>query len=154
MSFFNSMDIAATGMTAERFKMDVISGNIANVNTVNTLSGEPYRKRIAVIAPENQPKFYLPCGISDDAEMPAGGGVQVAGVVEDNSPDSFKYVYDPSNPNAEKSGKWVGYVKMPNINIITEMTNLIAASRAFEDNSTVIESAKNMAMKALEIGRS
>lgn len=153
MSFFDSMDVAATGMTAERFTMDVISTNIANVNTVNTLTGEPYRRKMALINPSSQPKFFLPCGMSD-AEPSAGGGVKVAGIQEDNSPESFKYVYDPTNPNAEKEGKWAGYVKMPNINIISEMTSLIAASRAYEANASVIESAKNMATKALEIGRS
>jgi flagellar basal-body rod protein FlgC len=75
------------------------------------------------------------------------------GAYEDNSEDAFKFVYDPTNPRAEKDGKWKGYVKMPNINIIQEMTNLISASRAFEANSTVIQAAKQMAQKGATIGK-
>jgi len=152
MNFFSSMDVAASGMTAERFRMDVIANNIANVNTTKTLSGTPHRRQVAEIVSEDQPQFFVPCGLGDEesAEM-VGGGVRVAGVREDAG--DFKYVYDPDNPDAIKEGKWKGYVAMPNINIITEMTNLMAASRAYEANSSVVQAAKNMAEKALEIGR-
>jgi len=155
-NFFKSMDIAATGMTANRFQMDIIASNIANVNTVNQVSGQPYRRKFAMITPQDQPKFVLPVGLSDSqdaTDTPVGTGVKVAGVVEDNSEQSFKYVYDPTNPRAETEGKWKGYVKMPNINIITEMTNLIAASRAYEANATVINAAKQMAQKGSTIGK-
>jgi flagellar basal-body rod protein FlgC len=154
MSFFSSMDISASGMTAERFRMDVISGNIANVNTTSTLDGTPYRRKLAVINPSDQPAFMLPCGLDSDSDeiSQAGQGVKVAGVVDDSS--DYKYVYDPTNPEAVKEGKWKGYVAMPNINIISEMTSLIAASRAYEANASAVEAAKSMAMKALEIGRS
>ena len=78
-------------------------------------------------------------------------GVEVTGVQADNS--DFRWVYDPSNPKAQKEGEHKGYVAMPNVNIISEMTNMIQASRAFEANATVVESAKSIAMKALEIGK-
>lgn len=155
-NFFKSMNIAATGMSASRFQMDIIASNIANVNTVNQTTGDPYRRKFAVLSPEDQPQFALPVGMTDDEDMsntPVGKGVKVSGVSEDQSEDSFKWVYDPGNPKAESDGKWKGYVKMPNINIITEMTNLIAASRSYEANATVINAAKQMAQKGMTIGK-
>lgn len=78
-------------------------------------------------------------------------GVEVTGVAQDGS--DFRWVYDPSNPKAEKGGPHAGYVAMPNVNIIAEMTSMMQASRGFEANATVVEAAKSMAMKALEIGK-
>ncbi|MFP4497693.1 MAG: flagellar basal body rod protein FlgC [Vulcanimicrobiota bacterium] len=156
-NFFKSMDIAASGMSAERFRMDIIASNISNVNTVNQVTGEPYRRKFAMVDSENQQQpFMLPVGVSDEEGMentPVGEGVRVVGVREDNSESSFKHVYDPTNPRAEQEGKWKGYVKMPNINIINEMTNLIAASRAYEANATVIQAAKQMAQKGSTLGK-
>ena len=151
MNFLHSLDVSASGMTAERFRMDTISQNIANANTTKTVSGMPYRRQVAVITPADQPEFILPVGLEGEDSTMIGGGVKVEGAVEDTS--DFKYVYEPDNPEAVKEGKWKGYVAMPNINIISEMTNMIAASRAFEANATAIEAAKSMANKALEIGR-
>jgi flagellar basal-body rod protein FlgC len=155
-NFFKSMDIAATGMNASRFQMDIIASNIANVNTVNQTTGDPYRRKFAMITPEDSPKFALPCGLTDGEDMsnsPVGKGVKVSGVAEDNSEQAVKWIYDPENPRAEKEGQYKGYVKMPNINIISEMTNLIAASRAYEANSTVVNAAKQMAQKGMSIGK-
>jgi len=153
MDFFRSMDVAASGMRAEQFRMDVTAENIANVNTTSSVDGTPYRRKMAVITPADEPEFMLPAGLSEDEEAGfIGGGVQTAGVMEDKSAD-FKYVYDPENPQAQKEGKWKGYVAMPNVNIITEMTSLIAASRSYEANVTALQSAKTMAQKALDIGR-
>lgn len=151
MNFFGAMDIAATGMSAERFRMDIISNNIANVNTTDPVSGMPYQRQVAVITPTDEPEFVLPAGLGDEEINPTGKGVQVAGVQLDQS--EAKYVYDPDNPAAIKEGKYKGYVAMSNVNIITEMTSMIAASRAYEANTTTVEAAKSMAMKALEIGR-
>lgn len=154
MDFFKAMDVAASGMTAERFRMDVISENIANVNTTSTVSGEPYRKKFAVITPYDEPEFIVPAALNnDDSDNQfIGSGVQVEGVMEDTSSD-FKYVYDPDNPSAIKNGKMKGYVAMPNVNIITEMTNMIAASRGYEANVSSVQTAKQIAQKALEIGK-
>lgn len=154
MNFFSSMDIASSAMSAERFRMDVISQNIANANTQKTISGTPYRRQVASIGAASDTggkPFALPVGLDDDSDGPTfrGTGVQVTGVAQDQA--EFRYVYDPSNPNAEQSGKWKGYVAMPNVNIITEMTDLIAASRAYEASATAVESAKGIAMKGLEI---
>jgi flagellar basal-body rod protein FlgC len=153
MNFFSSMDTASSAMSAERFRMDVISQNIANANTQNTVAGTPYRRQVASItsASDNGGKpFALPVGLDDDdGPKFRGQGVQVSAVQQDQS--DYRYVYDPTNPNAQKEGKWKGYVAMPNVNIITEMTDLIAASRAYEASATAVESAKGIAMKGLEI---
>ena len=154
MNFFSSMDIASSAMSAERFRMDVISQNISNANTQNTVAGTPYRRQVASIgsATDSGGKpFVLPVGLDDDGDGPRfrGQGVQVSGVAQDQS--DFRYVYDPTNPNAQKEGKWKGYVAMPNVNIISEMTDLISASRAYEASATAVESAKGIAMKGLEI---
>lgn len=155
MNFFSSMDAASSAMTAERFSMDVISQNIANANTENTAAGTPYRRQSAVIesAGENSGRpFALPACLDDDggSREPAVQGVKVEGVVQDNS--NFRYVYDPTNPNAIRSGKRKGYVAMPNVNLITEMTDMIAASRAYEANATVVDTAKAIATKGMDIG--
>lgn len=151
MGMFSSMDVSASAMTAERFRMDVIAQNIANVNTSQTAGGTPYRRKIAVVTPGETPQFMMPVSFEEgNHEGFAGQGVQVAGVVDDQA--DFKYVYDPENPQALKDGKFKGYVAMPNVNIISEMTSLMAASRAYEANVTAVEAAKSMAMKALEIG--
>ncbi len=154
-NFFKSLDIAASGMTAQRFQMDIIASNISNANTVNQVSGEPYRRKFAMFEPKEQDhKFALPVGTFDEPDMdsPSGTGVRLAGVMEDTSEDAFKFVYDPTNPTAEKEGKWKGYVKQPNINVIQEMTSLIAASRAYEANATLVQAAKQMAQKGASIG--
>jgi len=150
---FGAMDVAATGMSAERFKLDLIADNIANVNTTSTKDGTPYLRKMAVITPKDAPTFALPCGLGDDEPSAPASGVQIAGFQVDTSDNAIKYVYDPSHADAIKEGKWKGYVAMPNINIISEMTEMMKASRAFEANSTIIESAKSMAQKALQMGR-
>lgn len=146
MAFLNSINVSASGLTAERLRMDIISRNIANANTTRTADGTPYRRQVALFAPaQGQMPFseYL----ANAGAGQSGGGVKVVGIEEDKTP--FKLVYDPGNPDADAKG----YVKMPNVDIMTEMVNMISASRAYEANVTAINSAKAMAMKALEIGR-
>jgi flagellar basal-body rod protein FlgC len=153
-NMFKAMDIAATGMSAERFKLDLISDNIANVNTTRTKEGTPYLRKMAVITTKDEPAFMLPCGLGDSEDPTSpGGGVRVSGFEVDTGDNAIRWVYDPSHPDAMKEGDHKGYVAMPNINIITEMTEMMKASRAFEANSTIIESAKSMAMKALNMGK-
>lgn len=148
MSIFRSIDIAASGLTAERLRMDTISNNIANVNTTRTNTGEAYRRQMPVYAARQQDSFYETLqrvrGKSDTCQ---GLGVKVVGIVEDQEP--FKMVYDPQHPDANEEG----YVAMPNVNIVKEMVDMISASRAYEANVTVVNAAKGMAMKALEISR-
>ncbi|MBI9011912.1 MAG: flagellar basal body rod protein FlgC [Clostridiales bacterium] len=147
MSLFKSLNVSATGLTAERLRMDVISKNIANANTTRTLAGTPYRRQMAVFkeqGPENKFQAMLD---KAKGEYTIGHGVEVSEIVEDQS--DFKRVYNPGHPDADDEG----YVLMPNVDVVTEMINLMSASRSYEANVTAINSAKSMAMKALEIGR-
>jgi flagellar basal-body rod protein FlgC len=158
VKFFQTFDIAASGMSAEQFRMNVISENIANANTSKTEAGTPYQRQVAMVSPQMKAEFEsdfatasFDIDLNKDPVKFHGGGVKVQGIEKDQS--DYRWVYDPGNPNAEKDGPHKGYVAMPNVNIIQEMTTMIQASRAFEANATTVESAKAMAMKALEIGK-
>lgn len=155
MGIFGAIESAASGMTAQRLRMDTISENIANVNTTRTSNGGPYRRKIVVFqASDNKPfSEYLNgasreiLGNSSNNEEENGGGVNVVAIAEDQSP--FKKNYDPTNPDADEDG----YVSMPNVDVMTEMVNMISATRSYEANVTTINAAKGMALKALEIGK-
>lgn len=146
MAFLNSINISASGLTAEKLRMDVISRNIANVNTTRTADGTPYRRQVVVFQ-EGDKLMPFSSYLNDASKSILGSGVKVSGISEDKTP--FKSVYDPGHPDADEKG----YVKMPNVDVMTEMVNMISASRAYEANVTAINSAKSMALKALEIGR-
>ena len=135
-------------LTAQRLRMDVISQNIANVNTTRTEDGAPYRRK-TVVFQEKEANIPFSEYLSEQSKSRylAGGGVRVTGIVEDSSP--FKDVYDPTHPDADENG----IVQMPNVEIITEMVNMISATRAYEANVTALNASKSMASKALEIGR-
>lgn len=147
MSIFNAINISASGLTAERLRMDVTSKNIANANTTRTVNGGPYRRQIVVFKNQEENSFarVLKNAIGNPLNTPKG--VEVVGIRNDQSP--FKQVYDPGHPDANEEG----YVLMPNVDIVTEMANMISASRAYEANITAMNTTKNMALKALEIGR-
>lgn len=134
MNLFRSMETSASGLTAERLRMDVIADNIANANTTRTPEGGPYRRKLV---------FFVPRPGDDGL----GGGVRVGGIGRDLSP--FKLRYDPGHPDADAQG----YVRMPNVDTVREMVDLITASRAYEANVTAINAAKGMFMRALDIGR-
>lgn len=146
MGFFSSLDTGASGLTAQRLRMDLISQNIANANTTRTDKGTPYRRKVAVFEERGTESFsdYL---TENSREKFIGKGVRVARIIEDKSP--LKRVYDPGHPDADADG----YVNMPNVDVITEMVNMISASRAYEANVTAINTTKSMAVKALEIGK-
>jgi flagellar basal-body rod protein FlgC len=146
MSFLNSINISASGLTAEKLRMDVISKNIANVNTTRTANGTPYRRQVVTFQ-ERDKQMPFSEYLNDASKNFIGSGVKVSGITEDKTP--FKSLYDPGHPDADEEG----YVKMPNVDVMTEMVNMISASRAYEANVTAINSAKSMALKALEIGR-
>ncbi|RKX53141.1 MAG: flagellar basal body rod protein FlgC [Thermotoga sp.] len=140
-NFFGIMDISGSGLTAERFRMDIIADNIANAETTRTPEGGPYKRKVPIFAErvENSIANYL-------SEAKAAG-VRVIGIHEDNSPP--RLVYDPTNPDADANG----YVKMPNVNVVREMVDMISAQRAYEANISVISSARSMVRSALDIGR-
>ena len=146
MGLFQSFDISASGMTAERFRIDTIAENIANVNTTRTENGEPYRRKIVTFAEKDLTPFSNI--ISHPGARAVGNGVKVTSVKEDTETD-FTMEYDPSHPDADENG----YVTYPNVNIVTEMMDLIDASRSYEANSTAFNASKSMALKGLEIGQ-
>jgi flagellar basal-body rod protein FlgC len=135
MGIFDALNTAASALTAQRLRMDVIASNLANANTTRTDKGEAYRREMVVF--ESRP--------SDKATGIPTHGVRVSGVIEDESP--FRLVYDPEHPDANGEG----YVSYPNVNPVTEMTDMISATRSYEANVTVIQSLKSAANKALEI---
>lgn len=147
MSVFNTMNVSATGMTAQRLRMDTISQNLANINTTRTDSGGPYRRKITLFEEITNGKSFSNMLDQYLGEYSKVGGVKVSKVVEDKSP--FISIYDPTHPDANKEG----YVLMPNVNSLEEMTNLISANRSYEANVTALNSNKAMLAKALEIGR-
>ncbi len=145
---FQSFNINASGMTAQRFRMDIISENVANVNTTRRAEdGETYRRKVVTFAEKRVTPFTKVLQNTREAYM--GNGVKVTSVREDTETD-FIMKYDPAHPDADENG----YVSYPNVNIVTEMTNMIDASRSYEANATAFESSKAMAMKGLELGKS
>lgn len=146
MSLFQSFDINASGMTAQRFRMDVISENVANVNTTRTEDGTPYRRKSVTFAEKDVTPFSKV--LSNTRQAYVGNGVKVYSVFEDTETD-FVMKYDPSHPDADENG----YVSYPNVNIVTEMTNMIDASRSYEANVTAFQTSKAIAMKGLELGK-
>ncbi|MBR0155844.1 MAG: flagellar basal body rod protein FlgC [Treponema sp.] len=151
MGLFTSINIASTGLAAERLRSDVISDNIANASTTRTQDGGPYKRSRVIFAPvAEKPTFRTPY-LPENLDNGPGKGVKVKEIVKDTSRGTL--IYDPDHPDAIKSGPEKGYVEYPNVNIVNEMVDLIASSRAYEANTTVIESAKSMFSAALEIGR-
>ena len=143
MNAFSSIRISASGLSAERLRMDTIASNISNVDTTRGENGQPYRRKIAVFQ-ENLSKELDP---STGNEIQTLKGVKAVGVVDDQSP--FRKVYDPTNPDADKDGN----VSMPNVNTLNEMADMIAATRAYEANVNAMTSEKNMFSTALQIGK-
>lgn len=150
MAFLSSLDISGSALTAQRLRMDVISQNIANANTTRTENGEPYRRRVAVFTERpGTAKFssFLNKAQEDQRDQVAGRGVVVSSIATDMS--DFKREYDPTHPDADENG----YVLYPNVNEVTEMVDMMAATRAYEANITALNATKSMALKALEIGK-
>ncbi|MBP3569498.1 MAG: flagellar basal body rod protein FlgC [Lachnospiraceae bacterium] len=153
MSLMTSLNISASGMSAQRTRMDIIAQNVANVNTTRDENGNPYRRQTVVFEERsiNNRNFesYLTAqktGLTYNPQI--GSGVKISSIAEDHV-TSMKKVYEPGNPDADEDG----YVTYPNVNTVTEMTNLIDASRSYEANVTAFNATKNMALKALEIGK-
>lgn len=147
MSIFKSFGVNASGMTAERFRMDIISQNVANANTTRTEDGTPYRRKIVTFQEKSQDINSFGTIFKKARGMDTGDGVKVSGVYDDKS--DLTMVYDPSHPDADEDG----YVYYPNVNIVTEMTNMIDAERAYQANATAFDASKSIAMKGLDIGK-
>ncbi len=150
MSMFHSFNINASGLTAQRYRMDIISENVANANTTRTADGTPYRRKVVTFEEKGigtEERFGSVFKNAKDRY--SGSGVKVSQVSEDTWTE-MNMVYDPSHPDADENG----YVTYPNVNIITEMTNLIDASRAYEANATAFTASKSMAQQGLNLGKS
>lgn len=152
MGMFTSINIAATGMAAERLRTDVISDNIANASTTRTQEGGAFKKSTVVLRPVSDASAqwnspFVPSMLDNGP----GKGVKVLEIVKDTT--QGRLVYDPEHPDAIKSGPNAGYVEYPNVNIVNEMVDLISASRAYEANASVVDGAKDMFKAALDIGR-
>jgi len=146
MAFLSSLDISGSALTAQRLRMDVISQNIANASTTRTAEGGPYRRRVAVFT-ENRGNTSFSSYLDQAQSASAGGGVVVSSIATDMS--DFRTEYDPTNPDANADG----YVLYPNVNETTELVDMMSATRSYEANITALNATKNMALKALEIGR-
>ena len=147
MTIFNSLRTSATGLSAERLRMDLVANNLANAETTRTENGGPYVRKVAVFKPYRNFESILQGEMQGKLQ-----GVTVDKIVEDRAP--FRLEYDPTHPDAiQEEGEFNGYVRYPNVNPVKEMVDMITASRAYEANVTVMNAAKSMAMKALEIGR-
>ena len=142
MGFLSGMDIIASGLTAQRLRMDVISDNIANVDTTRTEDGTPYTRKYVVLE-ERANNFS---DIMQGSSETATGGVRVSEIGEDSS--DYQLVYDPTNPDANEDG----YVEYPNVDTTQEMVDMISAYRSYEANVTAFSAYKDMAIKTLEIG--
>ena len=144
MDFFDALHVSASGLSAQRIRMNLISANLANVNTTRTKAGGPYRRKDPVFAAQAPAASFREM-LRNREEMLRE--VAVIGIVEDSRAPIRKY--DPHHPEADENG----YVSLPNINVMEEMVNMISATRSYEANVTAIKAAKEMALKALEIGQ-
>ncbi|MBP5454189.1 MAG: flagellar basal body rod protein FlgC [Lachnospiraceae bacterium] len=147
MGMFTSFDINASGLTAQRYRMDIISENVANANTTRTKDGTPYVRKVVTFAEKDKQTAFSRV-LNKKMDNYSGTGVKVSGVYKDTD-TPMNMVYDPSHPDADENG----YVHYPNVNIITEMTNLIDASRSYEANATAFTASKQIALKGLDLGK-
>lgn len=148
MSFFNSLNTSASALNAQKVRMEVISQNIANVDTTRTAEGTPYKRKTVLfkeIEQQNLFKTHFDKALGKSSEK-IGGGVEVIKIAEDLSEGTKKY--DPTHPDADEQG----YVVLPNVNVVEEMVNMISANRSYEANITAISTTKSMINKTLEIG--
>jgi flagellar basal-body rod protein FlgC len=144
MSLFDAIDTAASGLSAERLRMDVTAENLANAQTTRGADGQPYRRKVVEL---QQAGGGFGASLSGALQRGGDAGVRVAGIAQDATPN--RLVYDPGHPDADARG----YVSMPNVQPVTEMVDLISASRAYEANVTVMQTAKSMFAKTLELLR-
>ena len=141
MDFLTSLEASASGLYAQRERMNIIASNLANLETTRTDKGGPYRRKMVVMRSKSMAGSFK--NIMDRQVE----GVQIEQIVEDKSP--FNKVFNPSHPDADKDG----YLLKPNVELIVETTNMLMARRAFEANIAAIKAARQMILKALEIGR-
>lgn len=153
MSFLSSMNIVGSGLTAQQLRLDVISENITNINTTRTEAGGPYRRKVAVFQAEDGRDSFRNIlaqtkdGLVRNRGYERSAGVRVTEIAEDQS--EFKLKYDPTDPDANEEG----YVQLPNVDLVKEITDGMAASQAYSANVTAFNLLKSVISKGLEIGK-
>jgi flagellar basal-body rod protein FlgC len=149
---FTSINTAATGLTAQRLRQDVIANNIANATTTRTTEGGPFRRSRVVLTPRVDEPYWRSPFTPSRLDNGVGQGVRVVEIQKDYDSDT-RLVWDPEHPDAIQSGPRAGYVEMPNVNVVEEMVDLISASRSYEANLAIVDGAKQMFQQAVNIGR-
>jgi flagellar basal-body rod protein FlgC len=147
MAFLDSLNISGSGLTAQKLRMQVVAQNLANAQTTRTENGEPYRRKLVVLSERNDPAAFsntLNASIGSGESLK---GVEATAILDDA--DDFKLEYDPAHPDADANG----YVRLPNVDTVEEMVDIMSASRLYEANVTAFNAMKEMAAKALEIGK-
>lgn len=152
MGMFSSINIAASGLTAQRLRQDVISNNIANATTTRTPDGGPFRRSRVILRPRVDQPYWRSPFTPESLDNGVGEGVRVVEIQEDRDSE-LRLVWDPEHPDAIKTGPRAGYVEMPNVNIVNEMVDMISASRSYEANIAVVNGAKSMFQQAINIAR-
>ena len=153
MAFLSSLSVVGSGLTAQQLRLDVISENVTNINTTRTEAGGPYRRKMVVLQSETGRNSFREAlasaasGMAPNRGYETAGGVRVTGIMED--PSELKLVYDPSHPDANEAG----YVEMPNITLVKEITDAMAATQAYSANVTALNALKAVISKGLEIGK-
>ena len=148
MAFLSSVNVIGSGLTAQQQRLDVISENVTNINTTRTEGGGPYRRKMGVLEEENSDSpFRQALDRAMGRRNSAQGGVRVAEIVEDES--DFKLSYDPENPDANEDG----YVELPNVDLVKEISDAMAANQAYSANVTAFNVLKQVIAKGLEIGQ-
>jgi len=150
MGLFSSINIAASGLSAQRTRLDVISDNIANADTTRTPEGGAFRRSRVVFRPRVSQPYWKSPFLPSALDNGIGEGVRVVSIEKDLDAE-LRLVYDPTHPDAIKTGPKAGYVEMPNVNVVNEMVDMISASRSYEANIALIEGSTSMFMKSLEI---
>ena len=151
MGLFTAINIASSGMSAQRTRTDVIADNIANASTTRTTEGGPFRRSRVVMRPRVEGPFWRSPFLPQNLDNGVGQGVRIVEIQRDFRTE-LRLVYDPSHPDAIQSGPRAGYVEMPNVDIVSEMVDMISATRAYEANAAVVEGSTTMFQRALEIG--
>ena len=145
MGFLDSLNISGSGLTAQKYRMDIVAQNLANADTTRTEAGGPYRRKLVVLEEIGSNGTFAQALRASAGQ--ANGGVRVQQVLDDT--DDFKVEYDPTHPDANADG----YVQLPNVDTTQEMVDMMSASRLYEANVTAFNAMKAMASKALEIGK-
>ena len=150
MGIFTTLSTAGSGLTAQRMRLDVISDNIANADTTRTVDGDPFRRSRVILQAKNEGAYWNSPFLPKSLDNGLGRGVEVVEIEKDTD-SRTRLVYDPYHPDAYKTGPKAGYVEYPNVNVVQEMVDMISASRAYEANVSLINGAKSMFTKAMDI---